>query len=254
MVIRGVIFDINSTLIDIQTDESRDDIFRSISHFLTYQGISLHRGEVRDCYFRIMENQRRKSAEEYPEFDAVAIFREIIEDNAGDFTRSLSAEKREQMPLLLAELYRGISRNRLQLYPGVKDMLAVLKERYMLAAVTDAQSAYAVAELQAVGLLDYLKPVIISGDYGYRKPDKRLFQKALDALNLKSDEVIYVGNDMFRDIFGAQQLKIKTVFFSQNQGGKQIPGVQADYIIYNFPELLQAILYLEVQYHKSKSR
>lgn len=245
MVIRGVIFDINSTLIDIQTDEGRDDIYRSISHFLTYQGISLHRGEVRDCYFRIMESQRKEAAEEYPEFDAVAIFRELIENNASDYTRSLSPAKLEQMPLLLAEMYRGISCNRLQLYPGVKETLDMLKQRYMLAAISDAQSAYANAELQAVGLPDYLKPVIVSGDYGYRKPDKRLFQKALDELTLGSDEVVYVGNDMFRDIFGAQQLKIKTVLFSQNQVEKQIPGVQADYIIYNFTELLHAIKFLE---------
>lgn len=245
MEIRGIIFDVNGTLIDIQTDEGREDIYRAISHFLTYQGISLHRGEVRDLYFQIMERQRKESNEAYPEFDAVAIFREIIERNAGDFTRSLRNAKLEQMPLFLAELYRGISRNKLQLYPEVKDVLDGLRLRYSLAAISDAQSAYAVPELQAVGLLDYLNPIIVSGDYGYRKPDKRLFQKALDGLDMEAHHVLFVGNDMHRDIFGARQLGIKTVFFSSNQGEKEMSGVQADYVIYNFPELLQAIKYFE---------
>jgi putative hydrolase of the HAD superfamily len=35
--------------------------------------------------------------------------------------------------------------------------------------------------LCAVGLLKYFNPIIVSGDYGYRKPDPRLFQKALEA-------------------------------------------------------------------------
>lgn len=245
MVIRGIIFDVNGTLIDIQTDEGREDIYRAISHFLTYQGISLHRGEVRDLYFQIMERQRKESNETYPEFDAIAIFREIIERNAGDFTRSLPDVKLKQMPLFLAELYRGISRNKLQLYPEVKDVLDGLRLRYSLAAISDAQSAYAVPELQAVGLLDYFKPIIVSGDYGYRKPDKRLFQKALDGLDMEAHHVLFVGNDMHRDIFGARQMGIKTVFLSSNQGEKEMSGVQADYVIYNFSELLQAIKYFE---------
>ncbi len=112
---------------------------------------------------------------------------------------------------------------------------------YQLAIVSDAQSAYAVPELHAVGLLNYFKPIIISGDYGYRKPDTRLFQHALDALQVQPEHVLFTGNDMHRDIFGAQQLKMKTIFFSSNQGEKHYQGVQPDYIIYHFAELPQAV-------------
>jgi putative hydrolase of the HAD superfamily len=68
---------------------------------------------------------------------------------------------------------RGISRERLGLYPHVREVLDVLRERYPLALVTDAQSAYTRGELHKVGLLDYFDPIVISGDHGYRKPDGR---------------------------------------------------------------------------------
>ncbi len=58
MDIRALLFDINGTLIDIQTDEGLEEIYRAIGHFLTYQGLSLHRGEVRDLYFETMQQQR----------------------------------------------------------------------------------------------------------------------------------------------------------------------------------------------------
>ena len=45
------------------------------------------------------------------------------------------------MPLFLAEMSRGISRRRLRLYPHVRDVLDILRERFPLAVVTDAQSA-----------------------------------------------------------------------------------------------------------------
>ena len=53
----------------------------------------------------------------------------------------------------------------------------------------------------------------LSCDYGFRKPDRRLFKAALSKLEIESENVIFVGNDMYRDIFGARQLGIKTVFF-----------------------------------------
>ena len=45
---RALLFDVNGTLIDIETDEWMEEAYRAVAHFLTYQGIALHRGEVRD--------------------------------------------------------------------------------------------------------------------------------------------------------------------------------------------------------------
>ena len=104
---------------------------------------------------------------------------------------------------------------------------------------------YALPELHAAGLSGYFDPIIISGDIGYRKPDLRLFSAALSAMKMDSSEVLYVGNDMYRDIYGAQRLQIKTIFFKSNQGQQEKDGVKPDYIIYKFPELLNAIQYFK---------
>src|ERR671910_664681 len=103
MDIRAVAFDVNGTLVRIQTEEGMEQIFRSAAHFLTYQGIDLHRHQVRDLYFQILKEQQQASSEEHPEFDAVGIWRSIIEGHLTDFTRTLPGEKLEQMPLFLAE-------------------------------------------------------------------------------------------------------------------------------------------------------
>jgi putative hydrolase of the HAD superfamily len=241
MSIQAILFDINGTLIDIKTDESSEEIYRAIGHFLSYQGIPIHRQELHDLYFKILGKQHRESPERYPEFDAVAIFREILETCATDFTRSLSPQWLEQLPVFLAQIFRGISRHRLEPYPGVEDVLEELRSSFSLGIVSDAQSTSAVPELNAVGLLEYFSPIIISGDFGYRKPDIRLFQKALADLNIDAGQIVFVGNDMFHDIFGAQQLGLKTVFVDSKQGTKEMEGVQPDYVIRHFPELIDAL-------------
>ena len=241
MEIRALLFDVNGTLIDIETDEWMEEAYRAIAHFLTYQGIWLHRGQLRTLYFQIMKEQFAASKEIYPEFDVVAVWREVLRRYATEYTRSLGPEKLLQMPLFLAELQRGVSRKRLLAFPQTQEILAQLKTRYRLAVVSDAQSAYGLPELRAVGLADYFAPIVISGDYGYRKPDPRLFQAALTELQVTPEQAIYIGNDRFRDVWGARQAGMKTVLFCPhgNPGGS--PETEPDYILYQYADLPRAI-------------
>jgi putative hydrolase of the HAD superfamily len=244
MDLRAILFDVNGTLIDIETDEGQDGIYRAISRFLTYQGVAIEPDVIRDAYFRLMEEQRRRSAERYPEFDAVALWDALLRAAAGRAIDRLPGEKLRQLPLFLAELHRALSRRRLNLYPDVGKALADLGRRYALGVITDAQSAYARPELAAVGLDGVFDPVIVSGDYGYRKPDPRLFATALEVLGLRPDQAIYVGNDMYCDIFGAQQAGMRAVFWPTQYGKKAHDDVAPDYIIYNFAQLREAVRFL----------
>jgi putative hydrolase of the HAD superfamily len=125
------------------------------------------------------------------------------------------------------------------------DTIWQLHSKYHLAIISDGQTAYAIPELNAVGLSGFFDPIIISGHFGYRKPDERLFTTALASMKMQPSEVLYVGNDMYRDVYGAQRLGMKTVFFKSNQGTQEKEGVKPDYIIYSFPELLNAIRFFE---------
>ncbi|BCA55361.1 HAD family hydrolase [Nitrospira sp. KM1] len=247
MIVKGLIFDVNGTLVDIRTDEGLEDVYRIVSNVLSYQGIALDPARLRDTFFRKMKEQRDASQQRHPEFNVVEIFQDIISLYSSDFSRRLPKQKLEHLPLYLAETYRAASRFRLELYPGVMDTIAQLHQTYQLAVITDAQTPYAVPELHAVGLLRYFDPIIVSGDVGFRKPHQQLFRNVLSAINLKSSEVLYVGNDMYRDVYGAQRVGIKTVFIRSNQGLQEKEGVNPDYIIYNFPELLNAVRFFEGQ-------
>jgi putative hydrolase of the HAD superfamily len=241
MDIQAVAFDVNGTLIKIHTEDDANSIFRAVGHFLTYQGVDLRRHQVRDLYFETLKNQQRASAEQYPEFDAVAVWRTIITDHLSDYTRALPAEKLAQMPLFLAEMGRGIARRRLRLYPHVREVLDTLRGRFRLAIVSDGQSTYARGELHKVGITDYFDPIVISGEHGFRKPDRRLFQYALDGMNVAAQNTMYVGNDMHRDIYGAREAGLTTVMFDSDQGTKHFRDTVPDQRITDHRELLEIL-------------
>jgi putative hydrolase of the HAD superfamily len=245
MVIKGLLFDSNGTMVDIHTNEWHDDLYRVISNLLSYQGVMLSPSMVKKAYFQIMKEQQAHSSERCPEFDVVALFREMVARNATPFTHSLSHEQMVHLPHFLGQTHRAASLHRLQLYPGVTETLQRLQSTYQLGVVTNAQSTYAVPELNTVGLLHFFDPIIVSGDFGYSKPDPRLFETALQRMNLAPGEVLFIGNDMHSDIHGARDCGMKTVFFRTNQGLQEKSGVQPDYIIYEFPELLEALRFFQ---------
>lgn len=240
MAIKAILFDLYGTLIDIETDESMEGIYRTIAHYLTYHGINLHRWEVRDRYYRIMKQQKEACGEAYPEIDVEAIWNEFLMQEG-----IRSSLHRGQQAKVIAHIYRGVSRNRLQLYPDVKRVLDELQKKYRLALISDAQSCYALPEIQAVGLENYFESIVISSLHGFRKPDARLFQQTLDDMKLGPAEVIWVGNDMFRDIYGAQALGIKNIYIDSNQGAKSYEDVAPDYRAQQFIDVLKGIAMLD---------
>ena len=241
-MIKGILFDLNGTLIDIYTTESDDQLYRVTTNYLDYYGVKIAPCELKRRFFELNRMQRQQSEEDFPEFDVAKIFQQII----GDYhTRPL--ENTAELARSTAVVFRAAGRYKLECYDGVYEIMRDLKKRFLLGAVSDGQSLWAVPELQSVNLEDFFQTVVVSGDLGYRKPDIRLFKQALDALQLAPQEVIFVGNDMYRDVYGGHTAGMKTVFFKSNQGDHDYHGADADYIIYNFKELPRAIEFIARQ-------
>ncbi len=80
--------------------------------------------------------------------------------------------------------------------------------------------------------------IALAGDHGYRKPDRRLFQFALDGMGVAAGNTLYVGNDMYRDIYGAREAGLATVMFDSDQGVKVYRDCAPDYTITDFRDLL----------------
>jgi putative hydrolase of the HAD superfamily len=239
MAIKGLLFDLNGTLIDIFTTESDEQLYRVTANFLDYYGVKIATCQLKRLFFELNRQQRQESGEEFPEFDVSEIFREIIRRFK---TRPVSNIK--QLADTASIVFRAAGRYKLECYDGVYEILGDLKRRYHLGAISDGQTLWAKSELQSVGLAHFFDPVLVSGDFGYRKPDQRLFEKALELMQLEPNEVIYIGNDMYRDVYGGHQSGMKTVFFKSNQGDHDYHGADADYIIYNFKELPRAIEFI----------
>ena len=109
--------------------------------------------------------------------------------------------------------YRRAREATLLVYPNVnKTLIELIKMGIQLSVVSDAPSREAWMRLYYLNLHHVFDPVLTFDDTGVRKPSAKPFEMALDILQSSPDEVLMIGDWPERDVVGAKQIGMKTIF------------------------------------------
>lgn len=203
MAYRNVVFDLYGTLVDIRTDEERMSFWYEISEYLKQYQLFYDPEELSNWYHQVIDEQLiSKDDTMYPEADLVEVFREMTDYHLDD------GQIQE-----FATFFRKHSRMRLRLYEGIEDLLRNLKENGKhLYLLTNAQRCFTIDELDHLAIREYFDDIIISSDFGIRKPDLKLSQVLLARNGLDPEETIVVGNDYYCDVVPAIELGCRAVY------------------------------------------
>lgn len=117
------------------------------------------------------------------------------------------------------------------------NVLQKLHEKYKLGLVSN----FALPEccwklLNKYKLTRYFQTIIISGEINHRKPGRQIFEKALEALNAKPSQTVFVGDTPDLDIEGPKNVGMKTILI-QRKPLKEAMTIKPDRIIKNLNEL-----------------
>lgn len=114
-----------------------------------------------------------------------------------------------------------------ELIPGAAQMVRDIKAAgYPLALVADGPVGTFSNVLTHYALFDLFDVHAISETVGVDKPDASMFRHALDGLNIAEADygrVVMVGNNLSRDIKGANALGIMSVWLSWSPRRSRIP-------------------------------
>ena len=193
-MIRAVIFDLDNTLVDFMRMK-RMAIAAAVDAMID-AGLTPDRraavGEIQAIYDREgIEYQR--------------VFDDFLEAHLGAVD-----------PKILASgivAYRRAREAALVLYPHVTvTLMELIKAGIRLAVISDAPRREAWLRLCYLNLHHLFDVVVTFEDTGERKPSPAPFRKALERLAVTADETLMVGDWPERDVVGATQLGIRTVF------------------------------------------
>jgi putative hydrolase of the HAD superfamily len=141
-----------------------------------------------------------------------------------------------------------LTTQRADLIPGMGDALHWCKARVgKLALVADTRPGTAANVLAQHGLAELFDYQAISEIVGVEKPDPLLFQVALDALGIAPADyarVAMVGNNLERDVAGAKQLGLMTIFLHWNERRRTTPLTDdetPDYTVHDAAEFVALV-------------
>lgn len=211
---KNYIFDLYGTLIDINTDEWCDDLWKKMAVMYGYKGAHYTFDELNSEYGRLVELEKKAVKKRHPEYKVVDIkiekvFKKLFTQKGVKVTKLQVA--------FVAEAFRCYSTKYIKLYDGVIDLLDTLKAKgKKIFLLSNAQRSFTENELNMLGLTQYFDGICISSDEECSKPDSCYFKKLFDRYGLNKSESIMIGNDYLSDIGGADDFGIDSLYIHQS--------------------------------------
>ena len=127
-------------------------------------------------------------------------------------------------------------------FPHVTDTIRELHRRGCTLTIASSRRRPSLVDyVHEYGLDQYISYIVSAGDVKHAKPDPEPVLMTLQALSMKADDALVVGDTTF-DILMGQRAGARTCGVTYGNGTReQITECHADYVIDDFAELLDII-------------
>ena len=117
-----------------------------------------------------------------------------------------------------AVLYMKLHNERIRPMDGAIEALDIMKNLGLrLAVVTNGIADTQREKLERFGLTERFEHIFIDTEIGYSKPDSRIFEYALDKMQVQPEAVWMIGDNIRWDVGGPQQIGITGVWINTKQ-------------------------------------
>ena len=193
-MIKAIIFDLDNTLLDFM--KMKQFAVKAAITAMNEAGLNINEDQAYKDIFKLYESKGWENQQ---------VFDDFLMQNFGKVSNKILAAG--------IVSYRRAREATLLVYPNVnKTLIELIKMGVQLAVVSDAPSREAWMRLYYLNLHHVFDPVLTYDDSGAHKPSPKPFEMALDILNVNSDEALMIGDWPDRDVVGASQIGMKTIF------------------------------------------
>ncbi|PSQ15738.1 HAD family hydrolase [Halobacteriales archaeon QS_8_69_26] len=138
-------------------------------------------------------------------YDAAHRENQVGETREGIFEALLRdrAPEADVDPAALATAYREHTAAALRPVEGATELVEELRKSYRVGLLTNGPSTAQRDKIRELGLTDAFDTIIVTGELGYPKPDRRPFEALCRDLDADPSETAYVGDSPEEDVVGA---------------------------------------------------
>ena len=131
-------------------------------------------------------------------------------------------------------------------FEGVKEVLAELKRRSIGMGIISNWDWTARDVLSAAGLIDFFDHIVISCEVDCIKPDRRIFDLALQKAAVAARDCIYIGDNYYDDALGSRKIGMPAIIINRF-GSLGVEEIEDCPVIGNLSDLFNLIAEFEEQ-------
>lgn len=224
------LFDVGGTLIHFD-NEKRASVYAERAGAV---GVNITPGQVRSVLDALELEIPERQGDLKLSLDPVAA-RKYWGEFIAEGYRRLGVDD-ESSQILAREMLA--SREHFQiLFPDVTPALDALQAQGVRFGIVSNFSSNCEELLAEVGLAKYFDFFIVSGIFGAEKPDPRIFQAAIAAADKPTGELVYVGDSLYHDVFGARTAGLDAILLDRTNRHPEFDGARVATLL-ELPDLV----------------
>lgn len=114
----------------------------------------------------------------------------------------------------LGDAYVAKAPEKTNLMPHTIEVLDYLSKKYTLHIITNGFAEVQGRKMKNSGINHYFDKLVISEEVGFKKPDPRIFEHALQAANANKNESMMIGDNLEVDVNGAKRFGMDQVWYN----------------------------------------
>ena len=120
----------------------------------------------------------------------------------------------EKLPVGFEDDYVRLCPTKINLFPDAHETLQYLQSKYTLHLISNGFSESQGTKISKTNIGRYFRHVIISEVIGVNKPDKAIFEHAINLAKTTKEESLMIGDSLEADVYGALNFGMDAIYFN----------------------------------------
>lgn len=200
-MIKGILIDIDNTLYDYNVPhyQAMEDVYKFAHSYFNVDNFKKAFKNARNFVHDMLKNTASSH-------NRLLYFQKTLEE-LGNHNYILAKD--------LYDIYWNSFLDYMKLSDGIINFFEKNNDKE-ICFVTDLTAYIQYRKIEKLGLAKYVKYLVTSEEVGVEKPNRKIFEIALQKINLLPNEVCMIGDSYEKDILGALNLGIKPYWLANN--------------------------------------
>ena len=206
MKYKHIFFDLDHTIWDF--DKNAEETLHELYSIYGLKELGLHSADV------FIETYTRNNHRLWAEYHTGKISKDQLREARFKKTFLDLGMEPEVIPIEFENHYVRLCPTKTNLFPGAHETLQYLQSRYILHLISNGFRESQDIKINGANIGGYFRHVIISEIVGANKPDKAIFEHAINLAQTTKDESLMIGDSLEADVYGALNFGMDAIYFN----------------------------------------